>query len=244
MMEEIEDPAVRRTFRRHMHAIIRRHAVINRLQEVFNFPLLNGQVSLEILMQMVEDIFNLQSHPFHLNLAFGFVLDRVDRHGNGDDDEEDGGIQPRYFHPYRNTHVLNNGIRIFSYRDVVRLRSMLEKMALVESLESQRPDTKWFLRLLTNVRYVVTKLNPSVPLGCLRVNLPVFLKRKHTLIDFPSSNSLCFFNCLAYHKGSRRNQVQRDGLKYFSTWAGDRWDVDDFPGATVLILMIWKGCLR
>ncbi len=236
MMEEIEDPAVRRTFRRHLHAIIRRHAVVNRFQEIFNFPLLNGQVSLEILMQMVEDIFNLQLHPFHLNFAFGFVLDSVDRHSDDgdsrDDDEDDGGIQPRYFHPYRNTHVLNNGIRIFSYRDVQRLRSMLEKMSLIENLEGERPDTKWFMNLLTNVRFVVTKLNPSVPLGCSRVNLPFFLKRKRSLLDFPSSNSLCFFNCLAYHKGSRRNQVQRDGLKLFSTWAGDRWDVDDFPGVS------------
>ena len=144
VLRNIEDPETASVYRRHRYAIARRHVRAGPLHEVYNFPILNGEISVQALMDMVEEIFRNQTHPFRLNFAFGFILDSVT------------GEEPaRYFHPYRNVHELDRSMRISSHRDLAVLRRRLDRMNFEERVMAQRPSSAWSASLLTNVRFEV-----------------------------------------------------------------------------------------
>lgn len=161
----ISDPAIAQTYRRHRFAITRRRDRVGQLQEVFNFPILDDEVSLDSIMDFIREIFLEQDHPFRINFAFGFLLDHIERQNAADvggDDEEDESIQPRYFHAFRNNHVLQRPFHISSQRDITRLRKELDKLDVIETTRQNRPNSKWLLVMVTNIRFVVTKLPHSL----------------------------------------------------------------------------------
>ena len=77
---------------------------------------------------------------------------------------------------------------------------------MLEYIRQQRPDTKWVVHLLINVTFYVNKLFDH-PIGA-RVVVPDFFLRNQGLVCLvsgyhgPYGNNLCFFRCLAVHRGT------------------------------------------
>lgn len=231
IMQRLTDPGVLRTYRRHVYAIARRSRVLGRYRSVHNFPIDEQDISIERLMQMVREIFQEQRHPFRLNFSFGLILN----HASARDDDDDE-LQPRYFHAYRNTHVLPTAFRISSNRDLSALKKRLQSLDVFKLISRDREDTKWFLSLVTNVSFDVSVMSVEQPLGCDDLELPEFLKKKRSIRDVAGRGNLCFFRCLAYFKGARGVRKTEEAVeRYFSLWieGGAVGECSTFPGITL-----------
>lgn len=221
VLRNVEDPETASVYRRHRYAIARRHATVGPMHELYNFPVLNGNFSLETLMAMVEEIFRDRTRPFRLNFALGYILHYVP-----------GNEPARYFHPFRNVHELQRSVYVSSHRDIDALRRRLERMNFEERIMTQRPGSAWAVSLLTNVRFQVVDSSLTQPIGCRGVKLPAFLNRMSSVIDFPNrSDNLCFFRCLARYFGAPCDEVDDYALRFFSIW-NPRGDVACFEGVT------------
>lgn len=87
---------------------------------------------------------------------------------------------------------------------------------------------------MTNVRFEITSINRTQPLGCKEIELPQFLRQKRSLRDFPGKDNLCFFRCLAYFKGSRTStEIEKNALHYFRIWMGEDENPAMFWGITL-----------
>ena len=235
MSAGIEDEDILRTFKRHVFAIARRRERLDAYRYVYNFPLRNGSIDMHSLLDMVREIYQDQLHPFRLNFAFGFILDHVQRQPDDavdQDDESSMAFQPRYFHPFRNTHVLPRAFALTSWKDVEKLRKKLESRSFMDELLKDRPDSKWRLSLLTNVSFDVTLRGVDVPLGCSDASVPAFLSRKTSLknVAAPYADNLCFFYCLSHFLGARGVQLKQRAMAYFLQWNKGECDVDAFQG--------------
>ena len=220
VVTNIQDPETAAVYRRHRYAIARRHVTLGPMHEVYNFPVLNGVLSLETLMEMVEQIFSDRAHPFRLNFALGFILESVT-----------SGEPARFFHPYRNVHELERYVNVSSHRDLDALRRRLERTNFEERIMAQRPSSSWSVSLVTNVRFEVSDISLTQPLGCRGVQLPAFIVRKAGLMDFPRRpDNLCFFRCLAHYLGAERHEVDEYARKFFFIWKGEEADVAGFEG--------------
>jgi hypothetical protein len=136
---------------------------------------------------------------------------------------------------YRKTNdwlVLNSkqeGIRLVGIKyqkcyDWLDLNSKQEGVQLVvfkyqmadvscgEFVRQQRPDTKWVVHLLTNVTLYVNKLFDH-PIGA-RVVLPVHILKNKAVVGLYTDN-LCFFRCLAVHRGAPVTDVEVPANTYY-----------------------------
>ena len=148
-------------------------------------------------MGFVDEVYQRQSKAFKLNLNFGYVLRHRD---NG---------SARYFKPFEHEGLLDIPIYIHvsSRRDLTRLADWLRNLNLLESLMMQRPDTKWVIELLTNVRISVYKTN--FLLGDPRNAVPEHIKLHKAIYSLVAdkrtgklfNDNFCAFRCLALHKG-------------------------------------------
>ena len=118
-------------------------------------------------MGFLNQVYERQSKAFKLNLNFGYVL----RH------RDDGSA--RYFKPFEHEGVLDIPVYISSRRDLIRLEDWLRNLNLLEVLMLQRPDTKWVIELLTNVRFTVYKTN--FLLGNSRIPVPEYIRRNKSI---------------------------------------------------------------
>jgi hypothetical protein len=77
---------------------------------------------------------------------------------------------------------------------------------MLECIRQQRPDTKWVVHPLTNVAFYVNKLFDH-PIGARVVLLDHILNNKAVValvggFNGPYTVNLCFFCCLAVHRGA------------------------------------------
>ena len=82
----------------------------------------------------------------------------------------------------------------------------------LEYIRQQRPDTKWFVHLLTNVTFYVNKINEH-PIGA-SVLLPDYILTNTGVIALitgshgPYNDDLCLLRCLAVHRGAPVRDVE------------------------------------
>jgi hypothetical protein len=134
-------------------------------------------------------------YPFKINVSFGFILRHM----------ETGEL--RYYHSSQNNS------RFFDVPHLIRTEEDLEKFLdelqgqdILEYIRQQRPDTKWVVHLLTNVTFYVNKLFDH-PIGARLVLPDHILKNKAVAAlvggaNGPYEDNLCFFRCLAVHRGT------------------------------------------
>ena len=96
-----------------------------------------------------------------------------------------------------------------------------------------KPDTPWNFVQLTNIAFYVYKLKHA-PLGA-PISLPDFLRFNRGLANVPGNDNLCFFRCLAIHKGADRERCERQ-TKQFSTAYCERFAICDFTGVELFDL--------
>ena len=110
-------------------------------------------------------------------------------------------------------HSSQNNARFFDVPHLIRTEEDLERFLeelsrhdILEYIRQQRPDTKWVVHLLTNVTFYLNKLIQH-PIGA-RIVVPDFFLRNQGLACLvggaqgPYEDNLCFFQCLAVHRGA------------------------------------------
>ena len=209
--------------RDHWRTIRTRQSRGNRVQDWFNYRL--NSLNMGELVSDVERIFQDQTTVFKLNLSFGFVLFNNDTE------------QMQYHHSSANNNrVFETPFLVRNREDLQQVRLALENLDVFEWARQQRPNSKWTVMDITNATFYVTKLRGH-PIG-RSTRLPKYVLENPTIISLdcnehtglPYEDKLCFFRCLALHRGCHAHNLERDTQHYFERYAEDG---DDFDGVTL-----------
>lgn len=159
-----------------------------------------------------------------MQFGFGYIL----RH------TETG--EYRYFHPHRNTNVLQNPHVMSDPRDLVTFLTKLRSLNLEDILKKDRADTKWQVVMITNVVFTVTEMDYLLGEGSIR--LPEHLKRTRSIIGLTThprtgrvyDDAKCFFRCLALHLNA--DDLDREADILLKRWNQHR-ENNDFQGVSL-----------
>ena len=209
--------------RDHRRTIRTRQSRGNRVQDWYNYRL--NSLNMGELVSDVERIFQDQTTVFKLNLSFGFVLFNKDTE------------QMQYHHSSANNNrVFVAPFLIRSREDLQQVRLALENLDVFEWARQQRPNSKWIVMDITNATFYVTKLRDH-PIG-RSTRLPKYVLQNPAVVSLdcneqtglPYEDILCFFRCLALHRGCHAHNLERHTQHYFERYADD---VEDFDGVTL-----------
>lgn len=113
------------------------------VKKTINFPADNS-LSIADIVSKLEKITEVEKMSFRFNISVGFILQNIE---TGD---------YRYFIPDRNETLFPNPILIGSLEDVdKKMRGKFDNINLFEHLMRQRPNSKWRVVHITNIKVVL-----------------------------------------------------------------------------------------
>ena len=237
VMPDIDDPKLRQFYLKYRSFIQEEHEVGTTVS-AYNFPV-SDEFTLDEIDRHVNSIFDNETHSFKLNLAFGFILQHAESR------------ELRYFKAYTNDPLFDLPIIISSRQDLEQIRQRLEQMDITAFLHKNRPNTKWRLVLVTNVRYFITSTH--FPLG-QECSLPQYISNQKSIVSLTRDgnchkyhDNLCLFRCLTYHRHANlykspkqfEKQVQ-DYIQEFSEYC----DNDLTDGVDLNLLPEFEKCFN
>ena len=205
---------------------IRTHTIHQKLTDIYNERISN----LTDLKEIIQSIFEQQTSAFKLNLSFGFLLRN----------SETGEV--RYYYPSQNGFVFQEPLLIANHEDLENLLKKVADTDWLEYIRKQKPNSKWRVSLTCSVGIYVYKL-PEMPIGRGGFFLPSFIVEnrgvdgleKNHQTGKPYQDHLCYFRCVARHKGFEVKNLERKtkALKaqYFQTLTDN--EVRGFEGVTL-----------
>jgi hypothetical protein len=176
------------------------------------------------LVNSIQHIFGDQTTVFKLNLSFDFVLFNNETQ------------QMQYHHPSaNNSRVFDTPFQIHNREDLAQVRETMQNIDIHEWAGQQRPNSKWIVMDITNATFYVTKLRDH-PIG-RSVRLPKYVLESRAIVSLdcskqtglPYEDKLCFFRCLALHRGCHPHNLERDTQHFYEQYSED----DDFDGVTL-----------
>ena len=202
-----EDPETRILYLRHWNTIQTQENSGNRVQDRYYFTL--HDITASTFPEMVRRIFRQQTTAFKINLSFGFILRNVETE------------ELRYYHSSQNnSRFVYAPHLIRSEEDRDKLLADLSRHDMLEFIRQQRPDTKWVVQLLTNVTFFYVNKLFDHPIGS-RVVLPDHILKNKAVVALvagsngPYADNLCFFRCLAVHRGATVTNVETPTKTYY-----------------------------
>lgn len=109
------------------------------IKKTVNVPIQN--VTVENMIEIIQNACETEDRAFRLNISFGFILQNIET------------TDYRYFIPDRNETVFDRPVLINNMSDIQRkLRQKLNALDILEYLLRQRPDIKWRVVQVTNVK--------------------------------------------------------------------------------------------
>ena len=182
------------------------------------------------LSAIFRNIFEKQKSAFKVNMAFGFILKN----------EETGEV--RYYYPSQNGYVFENPIVIRNGEDLAKFMKKIEGVDWQEYIRQQKPNSKWTVALITNVAFVIYKL-PDHPIGRGK-SLPSFVIENRGLDALETDkntgelyeDNLCFFRCLARHRGCNLKNLERTTKQLASEYMSSLAKLEEFQGVKLLDL--------
>jgi hypothetical protein len=111
----------------------------------------------------------------------------------------------------------------------------MQNINIHEWARQQRRNSKWVVMDITNATFYVTKLRDH-PIG-RSVRLPKYVLENPAIVSLdcdsntslPYKDKLCFFRCLAMHKGCHPKNLERDTHHFYEQYSQD----DDFDSVTL-----------
>ena len=167
-------------------------------------------------MKIVEQILKSQFQRLKLNYSFGYVLKNIDNE------------ELRYYHASYNNNVMMSTARLITNRlELIQFLNELTEKSFFDKIN--RPDTKWRVVDITNIIFYVNHLKDA-PLGA-PIALPVYITNNHGLRNVSADGNLCFFRCLAVHRGANPHWCEKAAKKLFHKYCV-RFDIApaDFAG--------------
>ena len=222
-MGDVEDHSLRKELRSCQHFLVdselerARHKVFNYAVETLNETIVN---------EKLDQFFNNLKCPAKMNLAFGFILKKI----------EDGGL--RYFYAHENNTLLDRSKLVCTHDELSKLKDFLNKTDVIESCSRERMNTKRRFYKLTNLT-VFAALLKDVPMWCKNAVLPQPPLKNCTIncltygenIRQPYNDNLCLVRALALHlHGNQR--LEEETSKSFSLFNNkmDGLTADQFQG--------------
>ena len=112
---------------------------------------------------------------------------------------------------------------------------------MLEWARQQRPNSKWIVVEITNATVYVSKLRGH-PIG-KSTRLPLYVLNNPTILSLdcnnqtgrPYEDNLCFFRCLAAHRGCHPNNLERDTQHFYERYvevSNDKFEgvsLDELP---------------
>ena len=181
---------------------------------------------------IMKEIYHHQSHAFKINLSFSFILQHHET------------LEYRYFYASNNEQLLKSPRLIRNKQDLQNLLSHLAAKDFPSLLKEQRPNTKWVIERIVNLRIhlVITTYPLRKP-----PHLPDYIKNNRYIIGLEKNNNnaycykdhFCFFHCLAsgkfgktYHNCNKKaKELFQDYCQHFRVKPQDfeAVELDEFP---------------
>jgi hypothetical protein len=129
-----------------------------------------------------------------------------------------------------NSRVFDSPFQIHNREDLGQVREAMQNIYIHEWARQQRPNSKWVVMDITNATFYVTKLRDH-PIG-RSVRLPKYVLESRGTVSLdcdsntslPYEDKLCFFRCLALHRGCHPKNLERDTHHFYEQYSQD----DDF----------------
>lgn len=210
------------TFHQHRNVILAPHNVSSDLTHTYNFPSREDGFTPQEFEEHLRYIYDREGRAFKINMAFGTILQNRET------------LEFRYFHPHRNVNIYERPLLVFNAHDLEKLIAQARQLNVYEQVSIDKPNTKWRLVLVVNVKYSV--FLTSFVLGCAGIELPDHITRNKnvkTLLcddhgDRFYNDQMCFFRALAVHQNVlNRERVTKE---YCETWMKKQGLVGYFAG--------------
>ena len=190
VMPDIDDKKLRDFYMKYRSFIHDDHH-LGQTVSFYNYSL-KDDFDLKDINTHLQYIFSNESNSFKLNLAFGFILQHNET------------AELRYYKSYSSDPLLDQPITISNRQDLQQILDQLNQMDITTLLHKNRPDTKWRVVLITNIRYFITSTH--FPLG-EQCSLPEYITRQKSIVSLTSNfhrnkydDNKCLFRCYCYHK--------------------------------------------
>ena len=144
-----------------------------------------------------------QKNRFKINYSLAFILKNIETK------------ELRYYHSsFNNAQILETALLINNRKDLLNFFNSLAEESFYDVLT--RPDTKWKVVQISNITFYANSLKDA-PLGA-GASLPSYIRNNHGLANVSGDNNLCFFRCLAVHRGTDRRRCEREAKKLFNDY--------------------------
>ena len=144
-----------------------------------------------------------QKNRFKINYSLAFILKNIETK------------ELRYYHAsFNNAQILETALLINNRKDLINFLNSLAEESFYDGLT--RPDTKWKMVQISNITFYANSLKDA-PLGA-GASLPSYITNNHALADVSGNDNLCFFRCLAVHRGADRHWCEREAKKLFNDY--------------------------
>ena len=175
--------------------------------KVFNFQMSN--LDTKKTNKKLDEVFNKLNSAAKINIALGFVL------RNFANDEY------RYFYVHKNNNFFEGSHPLCTIEDLITIQGKVEEFVNVEQCTQERQNSKWRLKLITNVTIFVALLK-NIPMGCPHSVPPEHLLKNHSVNCLlskkdkePYKDHLCLFRALTMCK-NRHNYLDSNTSSYFT----------------------------
>ena len=207
-----------------------RHILIDTEMEkgrhkIFNFQM--SKLDTKIINKKLEGVFNKLDSAAKINIALGFVLRNI----------ETG--EYRYLYAHENKTSFEKTHLLCTKADLITIQGKVEKFEIVEQCTQERQNTKWRIKLITNVTIFAALLN-NIPMGCPDSVLPEPPLKNHSVNCFlsnkdkePYKDHLCLFRALAMYMNGH-NDIESHTFRYFTEFISKSgYDPKNFRGVSV-----------
>lgn len=207
---------------------VRTHSIIGENQSIYNFfwdPSEDAPQWRDQLLQM----FHQQRFRFKINYSHSFLL------RNRQNDE-----LSFYHASVNNNSVLDTPRLVRDFRDFVSFLEELENTDILDHVRKQKPNSKYTVQAIMATSFYIYPVGFHI--GCCSEDLPqatlynkhIYCLQSDPLRKKPYTDNLCFFRCLALHKGATLLTLEEPTLQLFRRWWSD--NPSEFLGVSLMDL--------
>ena len=165
---------------------------------------------------VLRSIFRAQKNAFKINLAFGFILNNVETR------------EKRYYYPSQNGFIFDQPLVVADEADLYRVLQLVGETDLLDYVRQQKPNIKWLIALHTNAAFHLYPIDDRpIGRGNITGQLPTWPVENRGLDALEKdrrtgklyANHLCYFRCLARHRGCGLKNLERKTQEWcLPTW--------------------------
>ena len=208
----------------------------NGRHEVFNFQM--SKLDTKIINDKLEEVFNKLDSAAKINIALGFVLRNV----------ETG--EYRYYYAHENNTLIEKSHLLYTKADLITVQGKVGKFDIVEQCIQERQNTKWRLKLITNVT-IFAALLKNIPMGCPDSVLPEPLLR-HKQVNCllsdkdkqPYKDHLCLFRALTMYLHGHSNLDAHTSQLFTEFISKSGYNTKNFCGVSIDDLPVVEGLVE